>query len=188
MSKLTGLGRILGGSFGFFKGIFRLGLLTVFMTIVIVGAVYSALQASDPAVFVSELGSQFLSPVKNLGEASQQILNQEGFISDEAGGIFEKTWSFLSSTWQWLSPFYVIALWLKVLATLFTKFVLLDDSRKPVGWILSPIFFFLLSSLYLSETGQGGVSEMWGSVKLFGQSFVALLEPLVELGKKYIGN
>ncbi|MAG47076.1 hypothetical protein CL617_00590 [archaeon] len=166
---------------------FRFKIMFIFVLFILLNSIIIGVQAKDFTPVVQDLGNRLLTPTLQIQEFSQEVIENEG--------LYERTphyWggmgNFLFDIWGIFTQFYLIMIWLGVLALVSRKIILWDDSKGASSYLIAIGLFFLLQMLYIASMDKGTILSPIIAFKDLVIALPYLVEPLAELGDVIIND
>jgi len=176
---LTGLaGGVFTKGFGF---IFRLRLMFFFILFIFINSVIIGVEAGSVDVVLDDLGNRFLSPTLKIQEFSLEVIENQGFYQSTPkvwGGL----WNVLFDLWGVGLQFYIIMIWLSVLAWIMSISPFSDKSRTFTNWCFAIFFFFVIQVLYLLITGKGDFLTPFYAFRDLFRALPFIVKPIAAFG------
>ena len=148
MANLSWLKTFGGGFLKLFGSFFKIRFFFFFTLFIILNSLIIGFQTKDPVFIIKDLGERSLTPTIKLHQTSLKIINEGGLFS-ETRNVFKEFFNI----WGILSEFWFIYLEVIVLAWIFRKAVLFDDSKGGVSILLGLATFIILQMLFLAFIG-----------------------------------
>lgn len=135
--------------------LWKWSILIIIVLLVFINALIIGID-QGPMEGVKYLGFKFLSPTQDLNQASVTIIENGNFWWINEGGGF---WSTLGNTIithsLWISSLFIIFYYLKILAWIWKKGIIQDDSKTTAAWAAALITFIFLQLVVL-----GGIAAI----------------------------
>jgi len=176
-----------GKSLRIFSGIFKLRLVFFFLLFILINSITIGIQQGSIEPVIKDIGSRFLTPTLKIQQFSLEIISRGGIYKPTPhfwGGV----WNFIMDIWSLLTQFYIILLWLKILALLVGISPLSDKSRAFVNWTLAILIFIVFQMLYIATINKGSILVPLLAFKDFARAFPYIIGPLSNIGEVVVGN
>ncbi len=105
-------------------------------SIMLINAVLISIEASDPGVGVKYIGDKWLLVTEQLGQHSNDIINQGG-LYDGGEGFFKGVWNLMKDLYWLFESLIIIYIWLKVLSFVALHMILWDSSKTAVAYLIA---------------------------------------------------
>jgi hypothetical protein len=115
----------------------------------LVSAIMISVQANDITPGLQYLGNKTLTVTENLNEQSLKVIEQGG-LYEKTDSFFKNIFNFFKSIWGFITALFIIWLWLRVLAWIFKKLIIMDDGKSTSSFLLAVIFFILIQILFIA--------------------------------------
>lgn len=171
-------------SVGFLTKFKRL-FMVFFFGIILINTIVIIAQEKDIEPGFEYLGNKFLFSTKMLYDESNKIIDQGGIYSTDMS-FFESSWELIKSLWNFMSAFFIIFMWLKILAW-FCREVILGDSAKNGPSFTMALIFFLLFQIAVAANSDN--YEMMMPINAFVDFVKAIpyvVSPLAEIADNFV--
>lgn len=169
----NGLVRVLGFAF-------RLRLLFFFMLFILINTIIISIQEKSLHPAIDDLGERFLTPTLKVQEMSLEAID-DGGLYHRSNNLWGGMIDYVLDMWGILTQFYIILMWISVIG-MFLTFLMMDTSKKPIGYILAvPTFLFFQMAL-IAKTGKGDFFQPVSALKDFFRAIPYLLKPITSSG------
>jgi hypothetical protein len=171
---------------GFFA-IIRMFMYIFVFGIIFINFLVIAVGQHDGKSAVKYLGTTFLQSTSNLQDESLKLIERGTTIPVDATKL-QTIWFFIKSIWGMFSAFFIIYIWLAILAWIFLKFPLSDNSKGFAAWIIA-ILIFLMAQMVI--TAKFSDRDFWTPIlafRDFGLAIYSLFAPIAERAINYSKN
>jgi len=189
LSKATNVGKFGARTgWGIVSKIRFLFLFSMF-AIIIVNAILISLDAHSVEPGIRDLGGRFLYVTKTLDDESLKIIDR-GSIYPHTGNILSDLWMFITSISGLFTAFYIIYFWIKILSFIAKHFIIFDDSKTAVSYIIGiGIFFTMQILLIVLLKKEEGVLYPFVAMQHFFEAIKLIIPSATKIADKFVeGN
>lgn len=188
MVKYTRIAGTLGKGTGkLFTGIFRFRILFIFLCFIFLNAAIMGIQANDFSVTLIELGNRFITPTLELQQTSLAIIENKGLYQqtpDIYGGMIKV----LLDVILILSHFYIIVLWIAMLAFIVRNILIWDSSKGASSYLIGLIFFIATQMIILAFTTGSDMMTPIHAFRDFFRSLPFIVKPVADIADNLMGD
>lgn len=176
-----------GKLLGSFSWVVKWGIIFLVVGTIFIQAVIVSIEGKSIEPGLHLLGERFLYPTLEIYEISNKIITNEGLYIKE-DNFWSGIWNLTSDSWNLFRAFVIMWLYIRIMAWFIWNFIIWDDSKKPVGYVISILTFIAIQMLLL--TTQKGVPIMTPiyAFRDFFKSVPYLIEPVTKVADNVIGE
>lgn len=156
----------------------------VFVVIMLIQAGMLVWEQKNIEPGVTYIGNKLLLVTENLGNSSREIIDNGG-IFEESEGKVKSGWSASKRLWNIAESLIIIFIWIKVLAYIYVKWVIWDDSKTSVGYFMAMITFLAIQILTATTLQDGSMMQPIDNFKDFGRAIPYIFSPASGLADKF---
>jgi len=191
---VSGVGKFAGKTGWSWFAKLRFLFLSLIFGVMLMNSILISIQDRNIETGVKYLGFKFLLVTEQLGEHSNNIIEQEG-VYDGSTGFFKGVWNMLKNFYWIFESLFIIYIWCKVLAYVVLHGVLWDSSKVSVSWALAVLIFFCVQIITILAFTDKPLVTPFLAFWDFGKALPYMFKPisgitdkLIDTGKDLLSN